>query len=261
MPLNFEQQKNIKASAYTTLICIVLACLFVVLEWKKAAPIITPPEPTFMEVNLGNSETGAGEIPPLSTEAPATEQGANQEVVAAGVDAEKINTNDASDVNDEAVKTSKDKKNNIATTQKTAANPKAVMGKYKGGNGKGGNNQDSYNNVKDQGIAGGKGDQGVAGGSINGTAYTGAAGPFVTKGDRKVIKAYSFNGDVSPATIYAEIQVSPEGVGTFSQITKGSSSNDNKYKTAIKEYLKKISFDKADHSSVVTVKFKFENSN
>lgn len=258
MPLNFEQQKNIKASVYTTIICIALACLFVVLEWKKAAPIITPPEPTYMEVNLGNSETGAGDIAPLSTEAPATEQGANQEVTAAGVDAEKINTNDANDVNDEAVKTSKDQKNNTATTQKTATKPKAVMGKYKGGNGKGGNNQDSYNNVNDQGIAGGKGDQGVAGGSIKGTAYTGAAGPFVTKGDRKVVKAYSFNGDVEPATIYAEIQVSPEGAGTFSQITKGSSSNDNKYKTAIKEYLKKISFDKADHSSVVTVKFKFD---
>ena len=73
-----------------------------------------------------------------------------------------------------------------------------------------------------------------------------------------MVKAYSFNGDVEPATIYAEIQVNPEGAGTFSQITKGSSSNDNKYKTAIKEYLKKISFDKADHSSVVTVKFKFD---
>lgn len=255
MPLNFEQQKNIKASVYTTLICIVLACLFVVLEWKKAAPIITPPEPTYMEVNLGNGETGAGDIPPLSQEAPATEQGTNNQVESEGVNAENVATNEA---NDEAINTTKDKKNNTATTQKAAAKPKAVMGKYTGGNGKGGNNQDSYNNVKDQGIAGGKGDQGAAGGSINGKSYTGAAGPFVTKGDRKIVKVYSFNGDVEPATIYAEIQVNPEGAGTFTQIAKGSSSNDNKYKTAIKEYLKKISFDKADHSSVVTVKFKFD---
>ena len=255
MSLNFEQQKNVKASLYTTMICIVLACLFVVLEWKKAAPIITPPEPNYMEVNLGNSETGAGDIPPLSQEAPATDQGTNQQVESEGVNAENINT-DAS--NDEAIKTTKDKKNNTATTQKATTKPKAIMGKYGGGNGKGGNNQDSYNNVKDQGIAGGKGDQGVAGGSINGKAYTGAAGPFVTKGDRKIVKTYSFNGDVEPATIYADIQVSPEGVGTFSQIAKGSSSNDSKYKTAIKEYLKKISFDKSDHSSVVTVKFKFD---
>ena len=114
MSLNFEQQKNVKASLYTTMICIVLACLFVVLEWKKAAPIITPPEPTYMEVNLGNSETGAGDIPPLSQEAPATEQGTNQQVESEGLNAENINT-DAS--NYEAIKTSKDKKNNTATTQ------------------------------------------------------------------------------------------------------------------------------------------------
>jgi hypothetical protein len=152
----------------------------------------------------------------------------------------------------------RDKKNNTALTQKTATNPKQVMGKYKGVYGKGGNNQDSYNNIKDQGIAGGKSDQGVAVGKMDGMNYNGTAGPFVTKGDRKVVKAYSIISDVAPAIIYAEIQVSPEGDGTFSNFTKGSSSNDNKYKTAIKEYLKKISFDKADHSSVVTVKFKFE---
>ena len=132
------------------------------------------------------------------------------------------------------------------------------MGKYAGGNGKGGNNQDSYNNVKDQGIAGGKGDQGVANGSINGKSYTGTGGPFVTKGDRHVTKVYSFNGDVEAATIYAEIEVSPSGTGRFVQIVKGSSSNDAKYKKAIIEYLTKISFNAADHSSVVTVKFKFE---
>ncbi len=256
MQLNFEQQKNLKASIYTSVICIALASIFVILEWKKPAPIITPPEPTYMEVNLGNSETGAGEIPPLSTEAPAPEQGVNKQVASAGVEAENINT---TDVNEEVIKTSKDKKNNKSTTLKAATKPKALMGKYAGGNGKGGNNQDSYNNVKDQGIAGGKGDQGVAGGSINGKAYAGAAGPLVTKGDRKIVKVYSFNGDVEPATIYADIEVNPAGAGTFIQISKGSSSNDSKYKTAIKEYLKKINFNTSDHSSVVTVKFKFEN--
>jgi hypothetical protein len=135
------------------------------------------------------------------------------------------------------------------------AKPKALMGKYAGGNGAGGNNQDSYNNVKDQGIAGGKGDQGVENGAINGKSYTGSGGPFVTKGDRRVTKSYSFNGDVPPATIYAEIEVNPSGVGRFIQITRGSSSNDPKYKSAIKEYLTKISFNSADHSSTVTVKF------
>lgn len=258
MPLNFEQEKNLKASIYTTVICIALAFLFFILEWKKAPPTIIAPAPSYMEVNLGNSETGAGDIAPLSQEAPAIQQGSNEQLESTGLNAEKINTANNNDANDAPIKTTKDKKINKQNTAKPAVKPKAVMGKYAGGNGKGGNNQDSYNNVKDQGIAGGKGDQGVAGGSINGKAYSGAAGPFVTKGDRKIVKAYSFNGDVEPATIYAEIQVSPEGTGTFSQIAKGSSSNDAKYKNAIKEYLRKISFDKSDHSSMVTVKFKFD---
>jgi hypothetical protein len=64
---------------------------------------------------------------------------------------------------------------------------------------------------------------------------------------------------VEPATIYAEIEVNPSGAGRFVQIVKGSSSNDSKYKKAIVQYLTKISFNTSDHSSNVTVKFKFEN--
>ena len=137
--------------------------------------------------------------------------------------------------------------------------PKALMGKYAGGNGAGGNNQDSYNAVKDQGIAGGKGDQGVGQMALSMVKpISGSGAPFVTKGDRRVTKTYSFNGDVPPATIYAEIEVNPNGVGRFIQISRGSSSNDSKYKRAIVEYLTKINFNSADHSSIVTVKFKFD---
>jgi hypothetical protein len=258
MQLNFEQQKNLKASIYTTIICVVLSLLFVVLQWNQTPPIITPPQPTYMEVNLGNSETGLGDTPPLSKEAPSPEVGApKKSSVQADNNTVKttINSNDASD---EAVNAKKVTKHAKTLPVPVAPKPKAVFGKYAGGNGKGGNNQDSYNNVKDQGIAGGKGDQGVANGSINGKSYAGTGGPFVTKGDRHVTKVYSFNGDVEAATIYAEIEVTPSGAGRFIQIVKGSSSNDLKYKKAITEYLTKISFNVSDHSSVVTVKFKFE---
>lgn len=259
MQLNFEQQKNIKAGIYTTIICVLLFLLFFIFNWRQAAPTILPPEPNFMEVNLGNSETGAGEIAPKSIEAPAPEVG-NTNRVKASANNKSIQVNNSiTDENDEAIKSSDAKNKLKATPLPPAPKPKALMGKYAGGNGKGGNNQDSYNDVKDQGIAGGKGDQGVANGSINGKSYTGQGGPFVTKGDRQITKAYLFNGDVEPATIYAEIEVSPSGVGRFVQIVKGSSSNDSKYKKAIVQYLTKISFNSADHSSNVTVKFKFEN--
>lgn len=131
----------------------------------------------------------------------------------------KIN-NSVTDENDEAIKSSNAKNKLKSTPVPPAPKPKALMGKYAGGNGKGGNNQDSYNEVKDQGIAGGKGDQGVANGSINGKNYSGEGGPSVTKGDRRITKAYLFNGDVEPATIYAEIEVNPSGIGRFVQIVK-----------------------------------------
>ena len=260
MQLSFEQSKNIKAAIYTILICVGLASLFIVLQWQQTAPTITPPQPQYMEVNLGNSETGEGNTPPLSKDAPAPELGSSKISKASAHNQSIKLNNGATNENDEALASGKNK--NIKATQlPTNAKPKAVMGKYAGGNGKGGNNQDSYNNIKDQGIAGGKGDQGVANGSINGNTYTGTGGPFVTKGDRRITKAYSFNGDVEPATIYAEIEVSPSGQGRFIQITRGSSSNDAKYKRAIIEYLTKINFNSSDHSSTVTVKFKFEVNN
>lgn len=260
MQLSFEQSKNLKASIYTIIICVALASLFILVQWQQTAATITPPEPQFMEVNLGNSETGEGTIPPLSKDAPAPEVGANKfSKASANNQSIKVN-NGVSDEYDESI-ASKNNKNIKSSPLPSNVKPKAVMGKYAGGNGKGGNNQDSYNNIKDQGIAGGKGDQGVANGSINGNTYTGTGGPFVTKGDRKITKAYSFNGDVEPATIYAEIEVSPNGQGRFIQIVRGSSSNDSKYKRAITEYLTKINFNTSDHSSTVTVKFKFEVNN
>jgi hypothetical protein len=211
-----------------------------------------------MEVNLGNSETGQGETPPLSKEAPAPEVGSTKNShVAAANHSDKV-VAPSNDPNDEPIRTKKANAKMKALPLPPSPKPKAVMGKYAGGNGAGGNNQDTYNNIKDQGIAGGKGDQGVANGSINGKVYSGQGGPFVVKGDRKITKVYSFNGDVEPATVYAEIEVSAAGQGRFIQIVKGSSSNDSKYKKAIIEYLTKIAFNTSDHSSMVTVKFKFE---
>ena len=258
MQLSFEQEKNIKAAVYTGLICLGLSLIFFVFKFQEPAPTVVPPLPEYMEVNLGNSNTGAGEIPPMSKAAPAPEQGAtSRSAKVASSNASKINTV-SNDPNDEAIRSGKVNKITKNNPAPIPSKPKALMGKYAGGNGTGGNNQDSYNAVKDQGIAGGKGDQGVTNGSIDGKAYTGSGGPFVTKGDRRITKTYSFNGDVPPATIYAEIEVNPNGVGRFIQISRGSSSNDSKYKRAIVEYLTKINFNSADHSSIVTVKFKFD---
>ena len=63
MAASFEREKNIKASAYTGTICIMLFLLFFLLQWTL--PQI--PAPVFgegIEVNLGNSETGLGNVAP-----------------------------------------------------------------------------------------------------------------------------------------------------------------------------------------------------
>ena len=79
----------------------------------------------------------------------------------------------------------------------------------------------------------------------------------VTNGDRKIVRSYSFEGDLDKATIYANVNVSPEGVGKFMNIAKGSSNSSNAYKEAIMRYLQNIRFDKSDHESMVTVRFNF----
>ena len=138
--------------------------------------------------------------------------------------------------------------------------PKAVLGKTTTGTGRGGGSTDDYDRAGGRGNGTGVGSgNGTGGGTGNGTGGgngTGS-GPKVTRGDRKIIRYYSFEGDLDKAVVYANITVSPEGVGKFVSIAKGSSNSSNAYKQAIMQYLQNIKFDKADHESMLTVQFNF----
>jgi hypothetical protein len=143
--------------------------------------------------------------------------------------------------------------------------PKAVIqpGKTLTGNGKGGGSDDyeqSGGKGNGYGVGNGKGSGGGTGngtGGGNGTGSGNGNGPKITRGDRKIIRYYSFEGDLDKAVIYANVNVSPEGIGRFISIAKGSSNSSNAYKEAIIQYLQKIKFDKADHESMLTVQFNF----
>src|SRR5258705_249968 len=142
--------------------------------------------------------------------------------------------------------------------------PKAVLGKTTTGVGKGGGSTDDFEKSGGKGNGFGVGNgNGTGGGTGNGTGGgngTGSGtgtGPKVTRGDRKIIRYYSFEGDLDKAVVYANINVSPEGIGKFVSIAKGSSNSSNEYKTAIMQYLQNIKFDKADHESMLTVQFNF----
>jgi hypothetical protein len=142
--------------------------------------------------------------------------------------------------------------------------PKMVMGQTTTGTGKGGGAAENYDRPggsgtgsgvgTGSGTGGGRGN-GVGGG--NGTGSGSGTGPKITRGDRKIIRHYAFDGDLEKAVVYANINVSPEGVGKFVSIAKGSSNSSNAYKQAIMQYLQNIRFDKSDHESMVTVQFNF----
>lgn len=143
--------------------------------------------------------------------------------------------------------------------------PKAVLGKTTTGTGRGGGAVEDYDRPGGRGngngvgtgngTGGGRGN-GVGGG--NGTGSGAGSGPKVTRGDRKIIRYYSFEGDLDKAVVYANITVSPDGTGRFVSIAKGSSNSSNAYKQAIMQYLNNIKFDKADHESMLTVQFNFK---
>jgi hypothetical protein len=84
-------------------------------------------------------------------------------------------------------------------------------------------------------------------------------GPRVI-GNRKIIRHYSFPGDLKKATIYAMVRVSPAGSGTFISFGKGSTSRSSEYARAISNYLRNIQFDKSPNESTVQVQFNFNEN-
>lgn len=192
---SFETEKNVKALGYTVLVCGLLALLFYMLQWN----LPQTPQPIAdqgIEVNLGNSETGLGDIAPQLPGSPADAENAKVSppppAAAATQPKQNINADENGDeaVNN-AVKVVKPAKKPIITpttvtpkkhsdlpvtvTPPKPAHPKAV---YSGGRpgGTGGNDADSYNGIKNQGIAGGTGDQGKPNGNPNSDSYTGNGG-------------------------------------------------------------------------------------
>ena len=142
--------------------------------------------------------------------------------------------------------------------------PKAVLGRTLTGTGKGGGVADNYDRAGGSGtgygVGKGPGTGGGTGGGDgggNGPGRGAGNGPKVTNGDRKIVRYYSFQGDLEKAVVYANINVSPEGMGKFISIARGSSTTSTAYKEAIMQYLENIRFDRSDHESMVTVQFNF----
>lgn len=189
----FEREKNLKASLYTAIVCSVLLIIFFFAQWTLPR-IPQPPVEEGIEVNLGNSDEGLGAEAPLIPGPPAVSEEtdysppASQPIVKEepAVKADEEDEDDVpvskpakpvvknKPVNNNVVEKPKQHTATISAPRPAPPVPKAV---YKGvtSTGAGGNNADTYNGSRNQGIAGGRGDQGNLNGNPASDSYKGNA--------------------------------------------------------------------------------------
>lgn len=290
MQATFERDKNLKALGYTVLICGALFFLFFFLQWTL--PQIPPPiADEGIEVNLGNSETGLGDIAPQLPGSPSSsdetnvspppKSQANQQQQ--NISADDNNTDEDAPVVNKAAKpairNTPVNNNTImhpkrpVTTAVANPTPKPAPAKalYKGGTtaGNGGNNADSYNGVRNQGIAGGKGDQGNPNGNPNSDSYTGNAasghgsGVSIRSGldGRRFTRFPSFEDDFNePAKVAVDITVDQNGTVLDAAVNPRGTTTTNQNIKAIalrKARQLKLNAGKAD-SQTGTIVFNFK---
>ena len=261
MTAEFEIEKNRKAFMYTVIICTTLLLLFYIIRWTNMPPPL-PVIQDLMEVNLGNNFDGYGEDQPLvkGHRGQARENIARERPIPVK-NIEKV----IPEEDPEGAPVNKPEKTvkKVTPVVKVAPVPKPQKPKaaYSAPTKGSGNNETDDNGHRSQGITPGtKGDAGDPNGhpdSWGNTPGGKIGGPKVTKGNRKIIRYYSFTGDLNKATIYAIIKVSPAGRGTFVGFDKGSTSRNQAYADAITNYLGNIAFDKSNDESTVTVQFNF----
>jgi TonB family protein len=279
---NFESKKNIKAFGITVAITGGLFLLFFLMSWTLPQ---TPPPPVDdgVEVNLGNSDQGLGDVPPQVPGEPSDQQQTNVEPPPSAAattetskevaenneaDAPPINTSPKPEVKPvthtaNAV-SHKKKVQPVVNPTPVPPKPKAV---YAGGASKsnGGNNADDFNNVRNQGIAGGHGDQGKPNGNPNSDSYTGnggtgTSGIAISSGlhGRRITSAarfedtYKYGGKVS-----VDVVVDANGNVTSASVKPGSPFADLN-NIAVKR-AKQLKFSKADADQNGTVIIVFEN--
>lgn len=269
MSATFEAEKNRKAFTYTTIICVTLLLLFIMIKWKVLPPTI-PVVQDLIEINLGNNEEGFGDEQPLvrGNRTPSQDEVRPTPAVARPVEEERVNPDDNAE--EEAAVVNKPVKNTPKAKIEKAvvpviappAKPQKPKITYDGtSTGKPGNNDKEDNGYTYQGNKpGGKGDIGDPTGNKDsyGNSPGGkVGGPKTIKGNRTVTRYYSFTGELEKATINAIVRVSAAGRGTFVGFDKGSTSRSSAYADAIRQYLTKMEFTSASEESTVTVQFNF----
>jgi len=287
---NFESQKNLRASVYTTIICVVIVALLLIISWTL--PVIQPPVvDEGIEVNLGNSDKGMGTNQPYLPGKPSAQDNQKytppKQAVVEKTAAKDVETNDKEEdapvVKKPAVTKpdatripEKDVVKKVVTVKHPETTPEPVKPKPKAvfhgsnGSGGGGNDADNFKPGGNEGIAGGKGDQGKPGGNPDSKNYagnggTGHSGIAISKGlqGRKIVGTPSFTDDFNEnAKVAVDVHVDAAGnVISADFELRGSSTSESEMVAIALRKAKQVKFNSGGDESVGTLVFVFKVHN
>ena len=286
---NFEAQKNIKASGYTLMVCVLLLIIMLFVKWT-IPDIPPPPDEEGIEVNLGNSDQGLGDDQPFlpGKPAPVDKQSYTPPKVAnTPVEAVKdfetddkdedapvikkppVTKPEATKVPEKEIVKAPPVKNPKPTPDPPAPAPPKPKAVFRGvnGNGTGGNESDSYKKGGNEGIAGGRGDQGAPGGNPDADNYKGGgngngSGVSLLRGlnGRKITRIPSFEDDFNEnAKVAVDIRVDANGnVVSAEYQPRGSTTSDSNLKAIAIRKAKQVKFNPGSDESVGTLQFNFK---
>jgi hypothetical protein len=286
---NFEAQKNIKASGYTLMVCVLLLIIMLFVKWT-IPDIPPPPDEEGIEVNLGNSDQGSGDDQPFLPGKPApvdkqsyTPPKVQNTPVEAVKDFETddkdedapvikkppVTKPEATKVPEKQIVKAPPVKNPKPTNDPPAPTPQKPKAVFRGvnGNGTGGNEADSYKKGGNEGIAGGRGDQGAPGGNPDADNYKGGgrgngSGVSLLRGlnGRRIMRIPSFEDDFNEnAKVAVDIRVDAAGnVISAEYQPRGSTTSDPNLKAIAIRKAKQVKFNPGSDESVGTLQFNFK---
>ena len=284
---NFEAEKNLRASVYTLIVCVLLLLVLLFVKWTLAS-IPPPPEEEGIEVNLGNSDQGFGEDQPFLPGKPApADQQAYTPPKAVNTPVEEVKDFETDDKDEEApvirkppvtkpeatkvpekeIVKSQPAKNPQPTAPPAPAppKPKAVF-RGVNGTGTGGNEADNYKKGGNEGIASGTGDQGAPGGNPDSDNYqggggTGNSGVAKLRGltGRRIMRTPSFEDDFNEnAKVAVDIKVDAAGnVVSAEYQPRGSTTSDPNLKAIAIRKARQVKFNAGTDESAGTLQFNF----
>lgn len=276
-----ETNKNLKALGMTAVVVIGLFLIFFLVSWTTPVLDVPPPE-LGVEVNLGNSDFGSGNVAPQAPGEPssaAQNNSAPPPTASAPAETEKevipnndpnatpVNTSPKPEKNPHKAPTKPEivhtKPKLEAPPTRKPEKPKTLMPVLGGNHSNGGNDaKDDFNKINSQGPGGGNRiagkANGVPSGSFTGNGGTGTSGVSISNGleGRGFSGSYHFKDSYDHGgTVMVDVTV--DASGNVTSATARPSGNPELNPIAEKE-AKLIKFTKGTSDQNGTIRIKFE---